>query len=183
MSVPNLKKDLMLVVNDTISRLNGMGCDLKFNIDGKVQHVSEDVKVENIDEIPLNIEEPEYIPEAIDNITVLANIRFQSTDDIYVIEGDKCSIYVEMCNDIDGDVIVRYKTLNGLAISGEDYKNCTGELIFDNNNKLKEITIPTYADTVIDEADTETFFVQLQSTSTVNILGNRYITVNIKNKA
>ena len=88
-----------------------------------------------------------------------------------------------MCNDINSDVTVKYNTLNGLAIAGEDYKPVTGKLVFDNSNKVKEISIPTYIDTVIDEVDTETFFVQLQSTSTVNILGNSYIVVNIKSKA
>ncbi len=69
----------------------------------------------------------------------------------------------------DGRILVNYATSNGTAVAGEDYAAASGQLIFNDGETRKTITIPILQDTEV-ESD-ETFQVTLSAPGPANLNG------------
>tara|TARA_Y100000310_G_C20310201_1_gene635896 strand:+ start:41 stop:607 length:567 start_codon:yes stop_codon:yes gene_type:complete len=108
-------------------------------------------------------------------------IKFNDTN-IIVNEGETAKISIRRANDSLLACCVDFRTLDGLAIKGEDYIHTEGTIYFDQGDiKSKQIEIQTCDDSVINAGEEETFYVELYiEEEDVNIVDNKFSVVSIK---
>lgn len=109
-----------------------------------------------------------FFPFKVTNVTIV-NDDFPGTfgfaDSAYSVEekGEKGSGFAEVkvlrANGADGEVLVRYKTIDGSAIAGDDYEPAMGELIFKNQENEKLIKVKLIDDGSFEKS--ENFTIEL----------------------
>jgi len=131
----------------------------------------------------------EFFPHKITNVTIVnddqpGTFGFESGSYCVGEKGENGNGFAEVkvvrSTGSDGEITVRYKTIDGSAIAGEDYEPAVGELVFKNHECEKIVKIALMDDDAYEKSETFTVEITVDgSPSNGAILGEKQVMVTI----
>lgn len=132
--------------------------------------LKDDLDFENNQDFQVRIANPtgnSIIGTSISTVTILENetdpgqFEFLSASQNISEEIGSLEVRVERVVGTSGRITVRYRTVDGTALAGEDYTETSGLLVFENNDDSESFLIPILSDTLGEP--TEQFTIQLSN--------------------